>query len=138
MAAALALVVLLAAPVSADPDPPAGAAARAAALRALLLRHPVPAQPADPLRRWLGAILDALNGYPERIEAAIAKVRETPLDAPDYTRVLRAATRAGLESKALVFTYSQPNLIAKSRSISDLPKNPAHIDWTGVTISGDN
>ncbi|MFD4526994.1 ABC transporter substrate-binding protein [Streptomyces sp. NPDC058470] len=75
---------------------------------------------------------------PDGFEAAIAKVRQTPLDAPDYADVLRAATRAGLESKALVFTYSQPNLIAKSKSISGLPKNPAHLDWTGVTISGAN
>lgn len=48
---------------------------------------------------------------------------------------MQAATRAGLESRALVFTYSSPNLIAKSKAISGLPKNPAHIDWTGVTIS---
>ncbi|MEV1021380.1 ABC transporter substrate-binding protein [Streptomyces sp. NPDC050264] len=73
---------------------------------------------------------------PAGFEAAIAKVRKTPLDSPDYARTLQAATRAGLESKALVFTYSQPNLIAKSTSISGLPKNPAHIDWTGVTIGG--
>ena len=71
---------------------------------------------------------------PSGFEAAIAKVRQTPLDSPDYTKVLQAATRAGLQSKALVFTYSSPNLIAKSKSISALPKNPAHIDWTGVTI----
>ncbi|MFJ4787674.1 ABC transporter substrate-binding protein [Streptomyces sp. NPDC088794] len=71
---------------------------------------------------------------PAGFEAAIAKVRQTPLDSPDYAQVLQAATRAGLESKALVFTYSSPNLIAKSKSISALPKNPAHIDWTGVTI----
>ncbi|WP_392896061.1 ABC transporter substrate-binding protein [Streptomyces sp. LN699] len=73
---------------------------------------------------------------PDGFEAAIAKVRQTPLDAPDYPKVLQAATRAGLQSKALVFTYSSPNLVAKSKSISALPKNPAHIDWTGVTISG--
>ncbi|GAB7110868.1 ABC transporter substrate-binding protein [Streptomyces phaeofaciens JCM 4814] len=71
---------------------------------------------------------------PEGFEAAVAKVRRTPLDAPDYAQVLQSATRAGLESKALVFTYSSPNLIAKSKAISGLPKNPAHIDWTGVTI----
>ncbi|WP_405867478.1 ABC transporter substrate-binding protein [Streptomyces sp. NBC_01515] len=71
---------------------------------------------------------------PSGFEAAIAKVRQTPLDSPDYAKVLQAATRAGLQSKALVFTYSSPNLIAKSKSISALPKNPAHIDWTGVTI----
>jgi peptide/nickel transport system substrate-binding protein len=64
------------------------------------------------------------------------KVRQTPLDAPDYAQVLRAATRVGLASKALVFTYSSPNLIAKSKSISGLPRNPAHIDWTGVTVGG--
>ncbi|MGW3598774.1 ABC transporter substrate-binding protein [Streptomyces sp. NPDC005167] len=75
---------------------------------------------------------------PDAFEAAVAKVRRTPLDAPDYPEVLRAATRAGLESKALVFTYSAPNLMAKSKSISDLPKNPAHIDWTGVTLSDGN
>ncbi|MFD5746138.1 ABC transporter substrate-binding protein [Streptomyces sp. NPDC127033] len=75
---------------------------------------------------------------PPGFEAAVAKVRRTPLDSPEYAEVLRAATRAGLESRALVFTYSQPNLIAKSPSVSDLPKNPAHIDWTGVTISGGN
>ncbi|MFE4958179.1 ABC transporter substrate-binding protein [Streptomyces sp. NPDC056653] len=75
---------------------------------------------------------------PDAFEAAVAKVRRTPLDAPDYPEVLRAATRAGLASKALVFTYSAPNLMAKSKSISDLPKNPAHIDWTGVTFSDGN
>ncbi|MBZ6232319.1 ABC transporter substrate-binding protein [Streptomyces olivaceus] len=73
---------------------------------------------------------------PEGFEAAVAKVRQTPLDAPEYPQVLQEATRAGLDSKALVFTYSQPNLIAKSTSVSDLPKNPAHLDWTGVTIGG--
>jgi peptide/nickel transport system substrate-binding protein len=73
---------------------------------------------------------------PDGFEAAVAKVRQTPLDAPEYPKVLQTATRAGLESKALVFTYSSPNLIAKSKAVSDLPRNPAHIDWTGVTIGG--
>ncbi|HVW42462.1 MAG TPA: ABC transporter substrate-binding protein [Amycolatopsis sp.] len=73
---------------------------------------------------------------PAGFEDAVAKVRQTPLDSPDYASVLQAATRAGLQSKALVFTYSAPNLFARNKSISDLPKNPAHIDWTGVTIGG--
>ncbi|MEU4659727.1 ABC transporter substrate-binding protein [Streptomyces sp. NPDC023723] len=73
---------------------------------------------------------------PAGFEAAVAKVRQTPLDDPQYTKTLQAATRAGLKSDALVFTYSQPNLIAKSKSVSDLPKNPAHLNWTGVTIAG--
>ncbi|MCW1099173.1 ABC transporter substrate-binding protein [Streptomyces sp. RS2] len=73
---------------------------------------------------------------PDGFEDAVAKVRQTPLDDPAYAKTLQAATRAGLESDALIFTYSSPNLFAKSKSISDLPKNPAHINWTGVTISG--
>lgn len=73
---------------------------------------------------------------PAGFEAAIAKVRQTPLDAPNYAQVLREATRVGLQSRALVFTYEQPNLFAKSTSISTLPGNPGHIDWNGVTIGG--
>ncbi|MFI9496015.1 MULTISPECIES: ABC transporter substrate-binding protein [Streptomyces] len=73
---------------------------------------------------------------PDGFEEATATVRRTPLDAPDYQEVLRAATRAGLASKALVFTYSSPNLMVKSAAVSGLPKNPAHIDWTGVTVTG--
>jgi peptide/nickel transport system substrate-binding protein len=71
---------------------------------------------------------------PAGFEAAVAKVRQTPLDSPDYAQVLQTATRVGLQSQALVFTYSSPNLFAKSRSISALPAIPGHVDWTGVTI----
>ncbi|WP_329393973.1 ABC transporter substrate-binding protein [Streptomyces albidoflavus] len=73
---------------------------------------------------------------PKGFADAVAEVRRTPLDAPGYPKVLREATRAGLKSQALVFTYSSPNLIAKSKSVSGLPANPAHIDWTGVKIAG--
>ncbi|MFD4776628.1 peptide ABC transporter permease, partial [Streptomyces sp. NPDC058427] len=73
---------------------------------------------------------------PAGFEEAVAKVRRTPLDSPKYTETLQKATRAGLGSRALVFTYSAPNLFAKSKQISGLPKNPAHIDWTGVTVNG--
>jgi peptide/nickel transport system substrate-binding protein len=72
---------------------------------------------------------------PAGFEKAIAKVRQTQLDATDYASVLQTATRTGLQSTALVFTYSSPNLFAKSKSISKLPAIPGHIDWTGVTVS---
>ncbi|WP_405505636.1 ABC transporter substrate-binding protein [Streptomyces cyaneofuscatus] len=75
---------------------------------------------------------------PAGFEAAVAKVRQTPLDSPDYAATLQAATRAGLESKALVFTYASPNLFAKTKGLSALPKNPGHIDWTGVKLTGAN
>ena len=106
MATALVLVVLLAAPASADPDPPASAEARAAALRALLARHPAPVQPGDPVRRWLHAVLDALNGHPERIDAAIAdaltsQITQAEAEATGLARRLRGE---GMTNKALTRT----------------------------------
>ncbi|MFI5959418.1 ABC transporter substrate-binding protein [Cryptosporangium sp. NPDC051539] len=71
---------------------------------------------------------------PSGFDSAVAKVRQTPIESPEYAATLQAATRAGLESRALVFTYSSPNLLAKSKSVSALPANPGHLDWTGVRI----
>jgi len=71
---------------------------------------------------------------PSGFADAAQKVRQTPLDAAGYASTLQAATRAGLQSQALVFTYSSPNLIAKNKAVSNLPKNPGHINWTGVKI----
>jgi len=72
---------------------------------------------------------------PDAFAAAVAVARETPLDDPDYAKNLQAATRAGLESRALVFTYSQPNIFVKSPRVSDLPAIPGQVHWTGVTVS---
>ncbi|GAB3277906.1 ABC transporter substrate-binding protein [Kineosporia babensis] len=72
---------------------------------------------------------------PEGFEKAVAAVRETPLEDPAYAETLQKATREGLASEALVFTFSQPNVYVKDPSISQLPKNPGHINWTGVKIS---
>jgi peptide/nickel transport system substrate-binding protein len=69
-------------------------------------------------------------------EAAVDKAEATPIGAPDYLANLQAATAAGLQSEALIFLYVAPNLEAKSKSISALPGNPGHLDFTGVTISG--
>ena len=66
--------------------------------------------------------------------AAIKVARATPLDSPDYAANLRAATRAALKSTPLVFTYSLPNLFAKSPRVSKLPAIPGQIHWTGVKL----
>jgi peptide/nickel transport system substrate-binding protein len=81
-------------------------------------------------------VLNLSSPYePSGFDAAVAKAEATPIGSPDYAKNLQAATRAGLPSEALIFTYSSPNLFAKSKSISALPGNPGHVDWTGVTIS---
>ena len=81
-------------------------------------------------------VLNLSSPYePAGFEAAVAKAEATPLDSPDYAKNIQAATRIGLQSQALIFTYVDPNLFAKSKSISALPANPGHVDWTGVTIN---
>ena len=72
---------------------------------------------------------------PDGFEAAVALARRTPLDSPDYAKNLQAATRAGLQSKALIFTYSQPNIFVKSPKVSALQAIPGQIHWTGVTVT---
>jgi peptide/nickel transport system substrate-binding protein len=69
-------------------------------------------------------------------EAAVDKAEATPIGSPDYAANLQAATAAGLPSEALIFVYVAPNLFAKSKSISALPGEPGHVDFTGVTING--
>jgi peptide/nickel transport system substrate-binding protein len=72
---------------------------------------------------------------PQGFEDAVAAARQTPLDSPDYAKNLQAATRAGLASEALVFTYSLPNIFVKSSKVSALPAIPGQIHWAGVTVS---
>jgi peptide/nickel transport system substrate-binding protein len=71
---------------------------------------------------------------PGGFEAAVAVARSTPLDSPDYAKNLRAATRAGLESRALVFTYSQPNIFVKTGKVSGLTPIPGQIHWAGLRV----
>jgi peptide/nickel transport system substrate-binding protein len=95
--------------------------------------------PAETLTAHFGpqGVLNLSSPYePSGFEAAVSKAEATPIGASDYASNLQAATRAGLQSQALIFTYVDPNLFAKSKSISALPGNPGHIDWTGVTING--
>ena len=71
---------------------------------------------------------------PDGFEEAVSLARRTPLDSPDYATNLQAATRAGLASRALVFTYSQPNIFVKSPRVSDLKPIPGQIHWTGLRV----
>ncbi|GAA4708902.1 ABC transporter substrate-binding protein [Phytohabitans rumicis] len=71
---------------------------------------------------------------PAGFQQAVALARSTPLDSPDYQKNLRAATRAGLESRALVFTYSQPNVFVKSKKVSAITPIPGQIHWAGLKV----
>ncbi|MCU1527656.1 MAG: hypothetical protein JWP75_1419 [Frondihabitans sp.] len=69
-------------------------------------------------------------------QSAIAKALATPLTSADYEKNIQAATAAGLATTGLIFTDSVPNIIVKTKAVSSIPKIPAYITWTGVTISG--
>jgi peptide/nickel transport system substrate-binding protein len=82
-------------------------------------------------------VLNLSSPYePASFEAAVGKAEATPIGSPDYAANLQAATNAGLQSQALIFLYVQPNLFAKSKSISALPGNPGHVEFTGVSVNG--
>lgn len=71
---------------------------------------------------------------PDEFADAVKLARETPLDSPDYAENLQAATRAGLQSEALIFTVGTPTLVVKSSKVSDLLEIPGQIGLTGVTV----
>ncbi|WP_245981625.1 ABC transporter substrate-binding protein [Frondihabitans australicus] len=69
-------------------------------------------------------------------QAAISKALATPLTSPDYQKNIQAATAAGMATTGLIFTDTLPNLFVKTKAVSSIPKIPAKVTWTGVTISG--
>jgi peptide/nickel transport system substrate-binding protein len=71
---------------------------------------------------------------PAGFAEAVAVARSTPLESPDYAKNLQAATRAGLQSQALVFTYSQPNIFVKTKKVSAITPIPGQIHWAGLKV----
>ena len=69
------------------------------------------------------------------LQAAIAKVQQTPLDSPDYPTLLQAATAIGVKSMPNTFLYTIPRVIARSKSVSALPETRFLVDWAGVSVS---
>ncbi|WP_460801123.1 ABC transporter substrate-binding protein [Microbacterium sp. GXF6406] len=70
----------------------------------------------------------------EEFAAALKRIRETPLDSPEYTELLQAATRAGVETSPTVHLYTLPAFYAKSPTVSDLPTIQGQLNWKGVRI----
>ncbi|MDY0910205.1 ABC transporter substrate-binding protein [Microbacterium sp. CFBP9034] len=72
----------------------------------------------------------------EEFTTALRRIRETPLDSPDYARLLREATRAGVATSPTVHLYTVPAFYAKSPEVSDLPTIQGQLSWKGVTVGG--
>ncbi|ROQ36515.1 peptide/nickel transport system substrate-binding protein [Frondihabitans sp. PhB188] len=83
-----------------------------------------------------GALNSAGTEPGSAFDEAVATALATPLDSDDYEKNIQAATAAGLATTGLIFTDSLPNILVKTKAVSDLPRIPAYITWTGVTITG--
>lgn len=71
---------------------------------------------------------------PADLQAAVAKVSATPLDSPDYPKVLQAATGLAVRNMPNVFLYSVPRILARSRKVSALPADVVVQRFEGVTV----
>ncbi|MEV4613243.1 ABC transporter substrate-binding protein [Kitasatospora sp. NPDC049258] len=72
---------------------------------------------------------------PPELTAAVEKVSRTPLDSPDYPKVLQAASALAVRTMPNVFLYSVPRLLARRRSVSPIPAFTVVQRFEGVTAS---
>ncbi|WP_405578729.1 ABC transporter substrate-binding protein [Streptomyces sp. NBC_01190] len=71
---------------------------------------------------------------PPGLVAALDKVTRTPLDSPDYPRVLQAATAFAVRNTPNVFLYTVPRILARAKGVSALPETTVVQRFEGVTV----
>jgi len=81
-----------------------------------------------------GLMNTSRNASPEFL-AALDKVRETPLDAPDYASVLQNAVKLGVLQASSFSLYSTPRIDVRSPKVSALPHYLSQFRWEGVTVT---
>ncbi|GAB3270763.1 ABC transporter substrate-binding protein [Kineosporia babensis] len=79
-----------------------------------------------------GLMNPARNRDPE-LDAQIAKVRATPVDDPSYPEVLQEATRIAVTNFPNVFLYNEPFIIARQKSVTELPQSPSLRRFEGIS-----
>ncbi|WP_457033239.1 ABC transporter substrate-binding protein [Kitasatospora sp. P5_F3] len=72
---------------------------------------------------------------PPELKEAVEKVSRTPLDSPDYPKVLQAATALAVRTMPNVFLYSVPRVLARRRSVSQIPAFTVVQRFEGVSAS---
>jgi peptide/nickel transport system substrate-binding protein len=65
--------------------------------------------------------------------AALDKVRKTPLDDPNYKKVLHDAVSIGVQQSSTDYLYSTPWVIVSNPKLSKLNLLPSQFRWEGVT-----
>jgi peptide/nickel transport system substrate-binding protein len=72
---------------------------------------------------------------PPELEAALATVTNTPLDSPEYPKVLQEATAIAVRTMPNVFLYSTPRILARRKTVSAIPEFTVVQRFEGVTVS---
>ena len=72
---------------------------------------------------------------PPELLTAVAKVSSTPLDSPEYPKVLQAATALAVRTMPNVFLYTVPRILARHKSVSQIPADVVVQRFEGVTVS---
>lgn len=72
---------------------------------------------------------------PPELAAAVDRVSRTPLDSPEYPKVLQAATALAVRTMPNTFLYSVPRLLARRKSVSPIPSFTVVQRFEGVTAS---
>lgn len=88
----------------------------------------------------VGGVLNLSSPYssPE-FQEALAVLRATPIDDPEYPARARAAAEAGYLGGTTISLYTIPLLWGKSKDISSNFVNPEGVlSWKGITIGEDN
>ena len=67
--------------------------------------------------------------------AARDKVRETPLNSPDYKSVLQAAELEAVAGGSNIFLYSTPSIYATAKGWSAFPAIDGSFRWNDLTVS---
>ena len=78
------------------------------------------------------AMEGGVSASPEFL-AALDKVRKTPLDDPNYKKVLHDAVSIGVQQSSTDYLYSTPWVIVSNPKLSKLNLLPSQFRWEGVT-----
>jgi ABC-type transport system substrate-binding protein len=72
---------------------------------------------------------------PPELLTAVAKVSATPLDSPDYPKVLQAATALAVRTMPNVFLYTVPRILARHHTVSPIPADVVVQRFEGVSVA---
>lgn len=65
---------------------------------------------------------------------ALRVVRRTPLDDPNYQRVLWAAEAIGVKQSPTNYIYANPWVLVSNQKLKNLNIQPSQVRWEGVTV----